>query len=231
MVLDIHPPHLLFLGDINNPLDAKTAMGVLEWRPEHCIGQFRLPGCEIDLGLPDLSPAAALEAGARSLLIGVAPLGGEIAPEWMESIRMSLASGLSIVSGLHQRLTAVSGLKSIADAKQLALIDVRVAPDIHQIATGRKRTGKRLLTVGTDCCVGKKYTALAVCKALAKQGVDVTFRATGQTGIMISGTGIPVHENVSNYVLRVCECLKQHAGENHREHYQVQGHSFQPTHA
>ena len=187
MVLDVHPPHLLFLGDIKNPLDAKTAMGVLEWRSEHCIGQFRLPGCEIDLGLPDLSPAEAFEAGAKSLLIGVAPLGGEIAPEWMESIRLSLASGLSVVSGLHQKLTAVNGLKSIADAEKVALVDVRMPPDVHRIASGKKRTGKRLLTVGTDCCVGKKYTALAVWKALAKQGVDVTFRATGQTGIMISG--------------------------------------------
>ena len=231
MVLDIHPPHLLFLGDINNPLDAKTAMGVLEWRPEHCIGQFRLPGCEIDLGLPDLSPAAALEAGAKSLLIGVAPLGGEIAPEWMESIRLSLASGLSVVSGLHQKLTAVNGLKSIADAKQLALIDVRVAPDIHQIATGRKRTGKRLLTVGTDCCVGKKYTALAVCKALAKQGVDVTFRATGQTGIMISGSGIPVDAVVSDFVPGVCEYLTPDAGENHWDIIEGQGSLFHPAYA
>ena len=231
MVLDVHPPHLLFLGDINNPLDAKTAMGVLEWRPEHCIGQFRLPGCEIDLGLPDLSPAEALEAGARSLLIGVAPLGGEIAPEWMESIRLSLASGLSIVSGLHQRLTAVSGLKSIANAKQLALIDVRVAPDIHQIATGRKRTGKRLLTVGTDCCVGKKYTALAVCKALAKQGVDVTFRATGQTGIMISGSGIPVDAVVSDFLPGVCEYLSPDAGDSHWDIIEGQGSLFHPAYA
>ena len=231
MVLDVHPPHLLFLGDINNPLDAKTAMGVLEWRPEHCIGQFRLPGCEIDLGLPDLSPAEALEAGARSLLIGVAPLGGEIAPEWMESIRLSLASGLSIVSGLHQRLTSVTEVKSIAEAKQLALVDVRVPPDIHQIATGRKRTGKRLLTVGTDCCVGKKYTALAVCKALAKQGVDVTFRATGQTGIMISGSGIPVDAVVSDFLPGVCEYLSPDAGDSHWDIIEGQGSLFHPAYA
>tara|TARA_B100001057_G_C22783606_1_gene924619 strand:- start:73 stop:1080 length:1008 start_codon:yes stop_codon:yes gene_type:complete len=231
MVLDVHPPHLLFLGDIKNPLDAKTAMGVLEWRPEHCIGQFRLPGCEIDLGLPDLSPTEAFDAGAKSLLIGVAPLGGEIAPEWMESIRLSLASGLSVVSGLHQKLTAVNGLKSIADAKKVALVDVRVPPDVHRIALGKKRAGKRLLTVGTDCCVGKKYTALAVWKALAKQGVDVTFRATGQTGIMISGSGIPVDAVVSDFLPGVCEYLTPDAGENHWDIIEGQGSLFHPAYA
>ena len=75
-LMDLQPPHLLFLGDVVNPLDAKTAMGVLDWRPEDCIGQFRLPRCGVDLGLPDLTPEAAVALGARSLLLGVAPLGG-----------------------------------------------------------------------------------------------------------------------------------------------------------
>lgn len=231
MVLDLHPPHLLFLGDIKNPLDAKTAMGVSEWRPEHCIGQFRLPGCEIDLGLPDLSPTEAFDAGARSLLIGVAPLGGEIAPQWLDSIRLALSSGLSVVSGLHQRLTAVNGLKSIAEAKQVALVDVRVPPNTQRIASGRKRTGKRLLTVGTDCCVGKKYTALAVWKALAKQGVDVTFRATGQTGMMIAGSGIPVDAVVSDFLSGACESLTPDAGDNHWDIIEGQGSLFHPAYA
>ena len=231
MTLNLHPPHLLFLGDIKNPLDAKTAMGVLAWRPEHCIGQFRLPGCQVDLGLPDLNPAEAFNAGARSLLIGVAPVGGEIAPTWLESIRLSLNSGLSVVSGLHQTLAAAPGLQSLADEKRLALVDVRVPPDCQQVASGRKRTGKRLLTVGTDCCVGKKYTALAVWKALANHGVDTTFRATGQTGIMIAGAGVPVDAVVSDFLAGVCEHLTPDAHEDHWDIIEGQGSLFHPAYA
>ena len=80
MPLDLPAPHLLFLGDITNPLDAKTAIGLRDWRPEQCVGQWRLPGCTVDLGLPDMTPAAAVAAGAKSVLIGVAPLGGALAP-------------------------------------------------------------------------------------------------------------------------------------------------------
>ena len=80
--MDLRAPHLLFLGDVQNPLDAKTARGIVDWRPEHCVGQLRLPGCEVDLGLPDLAPAAAYALGARSLVVGFAPLGGQLAPEW-----------------------------------------------------------------------------------------------------------------------------------------------------
>ena len=66
-------PHLLFLGDVTNPLDAKTAMGLRDWRPEDCVGQYRLPGCAVDLGLPDMDFTAAAAAGAKSVVIGVAP--------------------------------------------------------------------------------------------------------------------------------------------------------------
>ena len=69
--MNLHTPHLLFLGDVQNPLDAKTARGIVDWRPEHCVGQLRLSGCEVDLGLPDLTTAAAYALGARSLVVGL----------------------------------------------------------------------------------------------------------------------------------------------------------------
>ena len=119
--MNLHTPHLLFLGDVQNPLDAKTARGIVDWRPEHCLGQLRLPGCEVDLGLPDLTPAAAYALGARSLVVGVAPLGGQLAPEWLASMQDALRAGLSIVSGLHQRLIDFPALFSDAVAHDLAL--------------------------------------------------------------------------------------------------------------
>ena len=213
--MNLHTPHLLFLGDVQNPLDAKTARGIVDWRPEHCVGQLRLPGCEVDLGLPDLTPAAAYALGARSLVVGVAQLGGQLAPEWLVSMQGALRAGLSIVSGLHQRLVDIPALVSEASEHDLALIDVRVPPSAVAIATGAPRSGKRLLTVGTDCCFGKKYTALAVARALTDKGINATFRATGQTGIMISGQGIPMDAVISDFLSGAAEELTPDAEHDH----------------
>ena len=230
-LMDLQPPHLLFLGDVVNPLDAKTAMGVLDWRPEDCIGQFRLPGCGVDLGLPELTPEAAVALGAKSLLLGVAPLGGDLASPWVASIRAALESGLSVVSGLHQRLADIPELQLAAEATGVALVDVRVPPRDIGIGSGRKRSGNRLLTVGTDCCVGKKYTALAVARALTDAGVDATFRATGQTGIMIAGSGIPVDGVVADFLSGACEQLTPDADADHWDVIEGQGSLFHPAYA
>ena len=231
MPLDLPAPHLLFLGDITNPLDAKTAVGLRDWRPEQCVGQWRLPGCTVDLGLPDMTPDAAVAAGAKSVLIGVAPLGGALAPAWISSLVDALDSGLSIVSGLHQNLQELPALSQAAHAAQQQLIDVRVAPDNIPIASGQRRTGKRLLTVGTDCCVGKKYTALAFARELKNQSFSATFRATGQTGIMIAGGGIPMDAVVSDFIAGAAECLSPDAAEAHWDVIEGQGSLFHPAYA
>ena len=229
--MNLRTPHLLFLGDVKNPLDAKTARGILDWRPEHCVGQLRLPGCEVDLGLPDLTPAAAHALGARSLVVGVAPLGGQLAPAWLASMQDALLAGLSIVSGLHQRLVDIPALVSKAKDHDGALIDVRVPPEAIAIATGAPRTGKRLLTVGTDCCVGKKYTALALARALTERGINATFRATGQTGIMISGQGIPMDAVISDFLSGAAEQLTPDAAPDHWDIIEGQGSLFHPAYA
>jgi uncharacterized NAD-dependent epimerase/dehydratase family protein len=231
MPLDLPAPHLLFLGDITNPLDAKTAVGLRDWRPEQCVGQWRLPGCTVDLGLPDMTPDAAVAAGAKSVLIGVAPLGGALAPAWISSLVDALHSGLSIVSGLHQNLQELPALFQAAHAAQQQLIDVRVAPDNIPIASGQHRTGNRLLTVGTDCCVGKKYTALAFTRELKNRSFSATFRATGQTGIMIAGGGIPMDAVVSDFIAGAAECLSPDAVEAHWDVIEGQGSLFHPAYA
>ena len=91
MAIDLPVPHLLFLGDITNPLDAKTAMGIRDWRPEHCVGQWRLPGCTVDLGLPTMTPASAAMAGAQSVLMGVAPAGGVLCPSWIRDFHRQIS--------------------------------------------------------------------------------------------------------------------------------------------
>lgn len=230
-MLNIATPYLVFLGDTVNPLDAKTGRGLVDWRPEQCIGQLRLPGCTVDLGLPDMTPAEAVAAGAKSLVIGIATTGGQIHPDWIAIFKEALDAGLDIVSGMHTRLANAGNLADHAAAKGRQLVDVRVPPAGLPVGSGRKRTGKRLLTVGTDCCVGKKYTALSVHAELARRGVPATFRATGQTGIMIAGEGIPIDAVVSDFVSGAAEALSPDNEDAHWDIIEGQGSLFHPAYA
>ena len=227
---ELPAPHLLFLGDVTNPLDAKTAMGLRDWRPERCIGQYRLPGCTVDLGLPEMDFSAAATAGARSVVIGVAPSGGALKSEWVLALGEALRAGLSLVSGLHRKLSEESALVAAAASGQ-QLLDVRLPPASIPIASGRQRSGKRLLMVGTDCCVGKKYSALALHRALKAHGVAATFRATGQTGILIAGGGIPMDAVVSDFLSGAAEILTPDAAPDHWDVIEGQGSLFHPAYA
>ena len=206
-------------------------MGLRDWRPEGCVGQFRLPGCAVDLGLPDMSFSEAVAAGANSVVIGVAPSGGALKAEWVAVLTEAIRSGLSLVSGLHRKLSEESELVKAADASGRQLIDIRVPPASISIATGRQRSGKRLLMVGTDCCVGKKYSALSLHKALQERGVAATFRATGQTGILISGGGIPMDAVVSDFLSGAAEMLTPDAAPDHWDVIEGQGSLFHPAYA
>ena len=230
-MIELPAPHLLFLGDVTNPLDAKTAMGLRDWRPERCIGQYRLPGCSVELDLPEMDFKAAVAAGAKSVVIGVAPSGGALKAEWVSALTEAIRAGLSVVSGLHRRLSEEPELVNAAAASGRQLIDVRVPPGSIPIASGRRRSGKRLLMVGTDCCVGKKYFALALHKALEAQGVAATFRATGQTGILIAGGGIPMDAVVSDFLSGAAEILTPDAAPDHWDVIEGQGSLFHPAYA
>ena len=230
-MIKLPAPCLLFLGDVTNPLDAKTAMGLRDWRPERCIGQYRLPGCSVDLGLPDMDFGAAAAAGARGVVIGIAPSGGALKAEWISALKKALLAGLSVVSGLHRRLSEESELVEAAAVSGQQLIDVRVPPASIPIASGRRRSGKRLLMVGTDCCVGKKYSALALTKALEERTIAATFRATGQTGILIAGEGIPMDAVASDFLSGAAEILTPDAKAEHWDVIEGQGSLFHPAYA
>ncbi|MFC6631965.1 DUF1611 domain-containing protein [Microbulbifer taiwanensis] len=222
-------PYLIFLGDVTEMIYAKTGAGIAEWCPETVVGQLRMEGCKLDLGLPDMDIAQAIEAGARSLVIGVAPAGGSSGDTWVPLLNQAAAMGLDIVSGLHSDLADIPGLTENARKSGAALINVRRAPANIPVATGSKRRGRRLLTVGTDCAVGKKYSALALTAAMNARGVNATFRATGQTGIMIAGGGIPVDSVVSDFVSGAAEMISP---ENHPQHWDIiegQGSLFNPS--
>jgi uncharacterized NAD-dependent epimerase/dehydratase family protein len=164
-------------------------------------------------------------------VIGIAPIGGRIAPSWLPALVCALEAGLDLVSGMHTPLASVPELRSTAERCGRRLIDVRRPPTDLPIATGRKRSGKRLLAVGTDCALGKKYTALAIARAFCAQGVDATFRATGQTGILIAGSGIPIDAVVADFVAGAAEVLTPDAPSTHWDVIEGQGSVFHPAYA
>lgn len=165
------------------------------------------------------------------MLIGVATPGGIIPENWLPLLLEALGAGLDLVSGMHARLTDLPPLVIAAQQLGRRLVDVRVPPSNIPVATGRKRSGRRLLTVGTDCALGKKYTALAIARGLVARGQDATFRATGQTGIMIAGEGIPIDAVVVDFVSGAAELLSPDAAPAHLDVIEGQGSLFHPAYA
>jgi len=229
--IELRQPYLLFIGDMRDPTDAKTALGLVHWRPERVAGQLRLASDAVDLGVPDMDIDTAVRAGVGSLVIGVATVGGVIPEPWWATIREAARAGLDIVSGLHARLADNKALVADAGRSGARLVDIRVPPRGIPVGSGRKRTGKRVLMVGTDCAVGKKYSALALTAALQAAGVRATFRATGQTGIMIAGEGIPIDAVVADFVAGAAELLSPDNAPDHWDVIEGQGSLFHPGYA
>ncbi|WP_066682675.1 DUF1611 domain-containing protein [Sphingomonas sp. CCH9-E2] len=229
--LALPQPYLLFLGDTIEPGFAKTAYGLRDWAPERCIGEYALPAAEVSTGLIRMTPIAAQAAGARAMVIGVANPGGVIPDSWRAALLDALEAGLDLISGMHMRLAEIPGLAHVAERLGRRLIDVRVPPANIPVASGRKRSGKRLLTVGTDCALGKKYTALALWRAFEARGIDSDFRATGQTGIMIAGGGVPMDAVVSDFEAGAAEMLSPDAATDHWDVIEGQGALTHPSYA
>jgi len=224
-------PYLLFVGDVAEPGFAKTALGLRDWAGAICVGEMAITASAVTTGLPRLSAQEAVAKGARSLVIGVANRGGIIAPEWVPALVDAMAAGLDIVSGLHARLAAVPELADAATRYGRRLIDIRTPPPGIPVATGARRSGKRLLTVGTDCALGKKYTALALARAFVARGIDADFRATGQTGIMIAGAGMPIDATICDFTAGAAELLSPDAAPDHWDVIEGQGSLFHPSYA
>ena len=222
----IETPYLLFLGDAPDQLAAKVAQGIKDWRPEFALGQFRMEGCKADMKLPDMDLNEAKAAGAKTLVIGVANRGGVISPAWKKVLIQALEEGFDLASGLHNLLREEEDLAAVAKACGRTLHDVRVPSVKYPIANGVKRSGKRCLAVGTDCSVGKMYTALAMDAEMRAQGMKSTFRATGQTGILITGDGVPLDAVVADFMAGSIEYLTPDNDDDHWDLIEGQGSLF-----
>lgn len=230
-MLTLRTPYLLFLGDVQLKSDAKTAFGLRDWARHLVLGEHALPGAKVSLDLPNLSPRQAADAGAGSIVIGIAPTGGALPDHWVDALVQAIDAGLDVVSGLHTRLSSIPRLAEAAARRGVRLVDVRHSQLAFPAASGRKRSGRRVLTVGTDCALGKKYTALALAEALRARGAPATFRATGQTGILITGSGVAIDAVVSDFVAGAAELLTPDNASAHWDVVEGQGSLYHPAYA
>ena len=224
-------PYLLFLGDVADQLAAKTADGIVEWRPEWCLGQVRLPGCAADVRLADMSLEQGAGQGAKTLIVGVANSGGFLPDHWVQSIVRAIELGMDVASGLHVKLGEVEPIRQAAERHGRSLFDVRHPSRSFATGKGVKRSGKRLLTVGTDCSCGKMYTVLALEKEMLARGMKAAFRATGQTGIFIAGDGVAVDAVVADFISGAVEWLSPAIDPDHWDLIEGQGSLFHPAFA
>ena len=229
--MQIHPPYLMFLGDVPDPLAAKTAYGIVDWRRDWCLGQSRLPGCKADLDLPDLSPREAVAQGAKTMVVGAVNAGGVLPEHWAGAVVEALEAGMDVASGLHTRLSENAAIAEAARRTGRALFDVCHSDQRFATGKGIKRSGMRLLTVGTDCSAGKKYTVLALEREMRARGFDATFCATGQTGVFISGRGVAIDAVVADFISGAVEWLSPDAGPEHWDLIEGQGSLFHPSFA
>jgi uncharacterized NAD-dependent epimerase/dehydratase family protein len=225
------PPFLLYLGKAPDDLAIKTARGLAYWRPEWCLGQYRSPGSHLTLGLPDMEPARAKAAGVNTMVIGTASAGGVMARETVADIITALDANLNVISGLHEKLRGNADIVAAAKRNGRTLFDAREYSKRIPVGTGRKRSGRRLLTVGTDCSVGKMYTTLAIERSMRKRGLKADFRATGQTGIFIAGSGIPVDAVIADFISGAVEMISPAREDGGWDLIEGQGSLFHPSFA
>jgi uncharacterized NAD-dependent epimerase/dehydratase family protein len=224
------PPFLLYVGNAPDELAGKTARGLAHFRPQWCVGQFRGPDCRTPLELPVMDFAQARAAGANTMIIGVANAGGRLDAAAVAHAIAALDAGMNVASGLHDKLAAYPEIVEAARRNGLHLFDARTPP-ATPVGNGLKRSGRRLLTVGTDCSTGKMYTTLALETEMRARGIAADFRATGQTGIFIAGRGIPIDAVVADFISGGIEWLSPHRDDQGWDLIEGQGSLFHPSFA
>jgi uncharacterized NAD-dependent epimerase/dehydratase family protein len=208
-------------GQFGEP-GSKTAMGVIKYGhdPVAAVIDSTRAGRDVSewLGLEHAAPvvgtlAEALPLAPTALLIGTAPQGGKIPPDWRATIAEAIVSGLDVVSGLHEFVSDDPEFASLAATHGVELIDHRRPPERHEVAMGRRHApGKHVvLVVGTDCAIGKMTVALELRRAAVEAGLSAAFVPTGQTGIMIEGWGVSVDRVISDFINGTAEWLVEQA--------------------
>jgi uncharacterized NAD-dependent epimerase/dehydratase family protein len=202
---------ILAEGRSADPHYGKTARGVMRYRPDDVVALLdsQRPG-ETEGGFPVVGTVAdALRYGPTVALVGVATQGGRFPPAWRDLLKQSIAAGLAVENGLHEFITDDSELVALAKERGVELRDLRKAPPGLNVPTGENLThsATTILTVGSDCAIGKMTVSLELDREARRRGLRSEFVPTGQTGIAIAGWGISVDAVVSDFIAGAAEQL------------------------
>lgn len=212
-------PRYLILADENfGPETSKTANACIRYTPDHVVGVIdrRQAGRNAQqvLGFGGAIPVVAtLDEGLalkpNALLIGIAPAGGQIPPDWVRLVGRAIEHKLEIWSGLHSFIGDIPELAALAKQHGVTIHDLRRPPAKLPVSNGRVRevAATVVLTVGTDCNIGKMTTQLQLLGKLRARGIRTSFAATGQTGILIEGRGIGVDAVIADFIGGAAESL------------------------
>lgn len=207
--MQIKFPCVVFLGDAVDYKQAKVAQGIAEWRPDRCVGQIRTSERTVDVGLEDITLEDAIARGAKTFLIGISPYETTLPEAYVNWIVKAIRAGFDIANPLHTPLDEI--LQKLADCCDVKIHNFRLRTDNYPKGSGERRPGNRLLTVGTDCAVGKKYTAMAITKALRElnkdSADDFKFCSTGQTGFLLSDGGMNNDTIAADFLTGAAEWL------------------------
>lgn len=195
---------------------AKTATCLLRYRGEEVVAVIDRDHAGGDtrtvLGVPAAVPivpslAEALAFAPTALVIGISPPGGRLPPEWRATILAALAAGLDVISTLHEFLADDPEIAAAAARAGRRLVDLRRPPDVMPIAHARavETRARRILTVGTDCNIGKMVTTVEIVREAQRRGIDARMLATGQTGMLIAGNGVAIDRVIGDFMAGVIE--------------------------
>lgn len=203
---------------------SKTAIGVIRYARDTVVAVLDSTRAGRNVGewlgpLVDIPIVATLDEtlplAPTALLLGTAPVGGRIPPAWRRTILAAIEAGLDVISGLHEFISDDVEFASAAATHGVELIDHRKPPERHEVSTGRPHApGKQVvLTVGSDCAIGKMTVSVELRKAAVQAGLNAVMVPTGQTGIMIEGWGVAVDRVISDFVAGTVEWLVAQAEE------------------
>jgi uncharacterized NAD-dependent epimerase/dehydratase family protein len=189
----------------------KTARGVMRYAPEKVVALLDTERAgESEGGFPIVGAVEeALTLGPNAVLVGVATAGGRFPPAFLDQIRSCIANGLDVDNGLHEFLTADPELVELAREHDVTLRDLRKPPPDLNVPTGENLEvpATIVLTVGSDCAIGKMTVGLELDREASRRGVASEFVPTGQTGIAIAGWGISVDAAVADFIAGAAERL------------------------
>ena len=198
-------------GRSGDPHYGKTARGVIRYAPDPTVAVLDTTRAGATMeGIPVVGTVEeALPHGPTTALVGVATQGGRFPPEWRELLKSCIAAGLDVENGLHEFLADDAELSELAAANGVELRDLRRPPADLSVPTGENLThgAQVVLTVGSDCAVGKKTMALELHREAQGRGLRSVFVPTGQTGIVIAGWGIAVDAVISDFLAGAAERL------------------------